>query len=189
MLEARARNSLLYPLLVLRGVTVLYLPPRSASKVDLDNLVRGSIIPAVHEILQPPGIPGDFLVSVNAGKIDRQLTEMLERYKRAPKFHITGYQVFCLPRTPQDPENGNVRLIMHGGDNWEQRGSSWIRLLRSGKIRIQRTRWLRYSAEIGLTHRINRIGPRFFQLHSDSPLANEIKITTSVVGERVLEER
>jgi hypothetical protein len=116
LLEAKTRTPLLDPLLTPCGVTVLYLPPRNASKIDLDNLVREAIIPSVHEILQPPGTPRDFLTTVNSGKIDPELAGMLERYKRAPKFHITGYQVLCLPRTPEDPENGNVRLILHGGD-------------------------------------------------------------------------
>jgi len=123
LLKAKARTPLLSPLLAPCGVTVLYLPPRNASRIDLDNLVRESIIPAVHEILQPPATPRDFLLQVNPGEIDPHLAEMLERYKRAPKFHVTGYQVLCLPRTPEDPENGNVRLILHGGDfgqtTWE----------------------------------------------------------------------
>jgi len=119
LLEAKSRTPLLYPLLAPCGVTVLYLPPRNASKIDLDNLMRESIIPSVHEILQPPGSPREFLAKVNQDEIDPHLAEMLERYKRAPKFHITGYQVFCLPRTIEDPENGNVRLILHGGDAWE----------------------------------------------------------------------
>jgi hypothetical protein len=61
-------------------------------------------------------------MQLNSNDLDLHLSEMLERYKRAPKFHITGYQVFCLPRTSQDPENGNVRLILHGGDVWKTPG-------------------------------------------------------------------
>lgn len=37
--------------------------------------------------------------------------------------HITGYQVFALPRMPEDPENGNVRLVLQGGDMCKQPGS------------------------------------------------------------------
>ena len=117
--EAKTRTPLLYPLLTPCGVTVLYLPPLNASKIDLDNLVRESIIPSVHEILQPPGTPRDFLLRINPADVDPHLAEMLERYKRGPKFHITGYQVFALPRNAEDPENGNVRLILHSGDVWK----------------------------------------------------------------------
>jgi len=119
LMKAKGRTLLLYPLLAPCGITVLYLPPRDASKIDLDNLVRESIIPAVHEILQPPATPRDFLLQVNRGKSDPHLAEMLERYKGAPKFHITGYQVFALPRMSEDPANGNVRPVLHGGDMWQ----------------------------------------------------------------------
>ena len=117
--KAREQSQLLSPLLAPCGVTVLYLPPENASKIDLDNLVRESIIPAVHEILQPPGTPRDFLLRIDSGDTDPNLAAMLERYKRRPKFHITGYQVFALPRNREDPKNGNVRLILHGGDIWQ----------------------------------------------------------------------
>jgi hypothetical protein len=117
--KAREQSQLLSPLLAPCGVTVLYLPPENASKIDLDNLVRESIIPAVHEILQPPGTPRDFLLRIDSGDMDPNLAAMLERYKRGPKFHITGYQVFALPRNRGDPKNGNVRLILHGGDIWQ----------------------------------------------------------------------
>ena len=90
LFEAKARTPLLYPLLAPCGVTVLYLPPRNASKIDLDNLMRESIIPAVHEILQPPGSPRDFLAKVNEDKIEPHVAEMLERYKSAnPEFRYT----------------------------------------------------------------------------------------------------
>ncbi len=119
LMKAKEKTPLLYPLLAPCGATILYLPPANASKIDLDNLVRTSIIPSVHEILQPPGSPRDFLIQVSPSEGDSHLAETLERYKSAPKFHITGYQVFALPRTSEDPENGNVRLILHGGDMWE----------------------------------------------------------------------
>lgn len=125
LMEAKTRTPILYPLLTPCGITVLYLPPKTASKIDLDNLVRESIIPSVHEILQPPGSRHDFLVQINSNKVDPDLAAMLRRYKQTPKFHITDYQVFALPRTPEDPENGNVRLILHGGDRLE---TTWDQL-------------------------------------------------------------
>jgi len=71
----------------------------------------------VHEILQPPATPRDFLTRINTDTLeDPHFADMLARYKQAPKFHVAGYQVFCLPRTDDDPENGNVRLILHHGD-------------------------------------------------------------------------
>jgi hypothetical protein len=123
--RARERNPLLHPLLVPCGVTVLYLPPRHAAKIDLDNLMRESLIPSVHEMLQPPATPRDFIMAVKTPDMDARFAEMLEQYKRAPKFHVTGYQVICLPRAPTDPDNGNVRLVLHAGDVWH---TTWEQL-------------------------------------------------------------
>jgi len=122
LLDAKERLPLLYPLLVPCRVTALYLAPRRASKIDLDNLMRKAIIPAVHEILQPPAPPADFLLNLDTPRKNPRLAQVLERYKRAPKFHITGYQICCLPRAKADPENGNVRLILHSGS---ARDTTW----------------------------------------------------------------
>ena len=116
--RARDRNPVMHPLLVPCGVTVLYLPPRHAEKIDLDNLMREAIIPSVHEILQPPATPRDFIVAVKTPDMDDRFAEMLEEYERAPKFHVTGYQVMCIPRSASDPESGNVRLVLHAGNAW-----------------------------------------------------------------------
>ncbi len=40
---------------------------------------------------------------------------MIERLKRAPKYHVTRYQVFELPRAEGDSKDGAVRLLIHGG--------------------------------------------------------------------------
>ena len=40
-------------------MTIIYVPPLKAPKVDLDNLARKAIIPAVHEILEPPSSSSD----------------------------------------------------------------------------------------------------------------------------------
>ena len=49
--EFKERFSIPPPLLTSCGVTVLYVPPMNGAEVDLDNLVRKAIIPAVHNIL------------------------------------------------------------------------------------------------------------------------------------------
>jgi hypothetical protein len=125
LVRAVTRNPLLHPLLVPCGVTVLYLPPVDAPKIDLDNLMRESIMPSVHEILQPPATPLNFLLATQPPEIDKHLLRMIEEYKRAPKFHVTGYQVICLPRLPSDRPKGNVRLVLHKGDVWS---TTWEKL-------------------------------------------------------------
>jgi hypothetical protein len=125
LIHATKRNQLLYPLLVPCGVTVLYLPPTNAPKIDLDNLMRESIMPSVHEILKPPATPLNLLLATQSAQMDKYFATMIEEYKRAPKFHVTGYQVICLPRMASDSENGNVRLVVHSGNAWT---TTWEKL-------------------------------------------------------------
>lgn len=125
LVRATTSNPLLHPLLVPCGVTVLYLPPAKGLKIDLDNLMRESIMPSVHKILQPPATPLNFLLATQPPQMDKHLLTMIEEYKRAPRFHVSGYQVICLPRLPSDRANGNVRLILHKGDVWS---TTWHKL-------------------------------------------------------------
>lgn len=121
--RARGRNKLLFPLLAPCAVTILYLPPEKAIKVDLDNLARRFIVPGIHEILRPPATARDFLEKISTGKgMDSRTRSMVERWRNAPKFHIAYYQIFCLPRIDKDPEKGNVRLLIHDGDRMK---TSW----------------------------------------------------------------
>lgn len=138
LVSATKRNPLLHPLLVPCGVTVLYLPPNNAPKIDLDNLMRESIMPSVHEILQPPATPLKFLLETQPPGGDEHFKTMIEEYRRAPKFHVTGYQVICLPRMPSDPENGNVRLVVHSGDVWTTTWEKLQSLLKKWEKSVER---------------------------------------------------
>jgi hypothetical protein len=62
-----------FPLLTPCGVTVLYVPPNKGARVDLDNLVRKAIIPAVHDILKPPTTWNTFWHSLLEAKPDDPL--------------------------------------------------------------------------------------------------------------------
>jgi hypothetical protein len=116
--NARNRYKLLFPLLTQCAVTILYVPPKKAIKVDLDNLARKFIVPGVHEILKPPATPREFFVELNEGETMDALTQqLLEGWRNTQKFHIAYYQIFCLPRMKEDPEKGSVRLILHDGEN------------------------------------------------------------------------
>lgn len=121
--RAQSRNKLLFPILAPCAITILYLPPEKAIKVDLDNLALKFIVPGVHEILKPPATPRDFIGKLSEGEAtDARTRNMLERWRNAPKFHIAYYQIFCLPRIKGDPAKGNVRLILHDG---EKTKTSW----------------------------------------------------------------
>jgi len=115
-----------FPLLTPCGVTVFYVPPAKGNKVDLDNLVRKAIIPAVHEILKPPTTWATYWRSLlQARPGDPMVVEAQERYRNVTEFHVVSYEVLCLERLKNDPSNGYVKLLVHDG---EPRRSSWSRL-------------------------------------------------------------
>jgi hypothetical protein len=106
-----------FPLLTSCGVTVLYVPPLRGDKVDLDNLVRKAIIPAVHEILKPPATWAAFLRSLLRAKPnDPTLVAALGRYSNITEFHVASYEVLCLERLEDDPTDGSVKLLLHDGN-------------------------------------------------------------------------
>jgi hypothetical protein len=117
-LEAyKKRIPLFSPLLVTVGVTIIYVPPVEAPKVDLDNLARKAIIPAVHEILEPPSssIAGLRRLKVKHPDGD-DIDGFIQRLKRMPPVQVAGYDILCAERLPDDPQNGSVKLLLHAGD-------------------------------------------------------------------------
>jgi hypothetical protein len=117
-LEAyKKRIPLFSPLLVTVGVTIIYVPPVGAPKVDLDNLARKAIIPAVHEILEPPSssIAGLRRLKVKHPDGD-DIDEFIQRLKKMPPVQVAGYDIICAERLPDDPRNGSVKLLLHAGD-------------------------------------------------------------------------
>jgi hypothetical protein len=108
---------LLHPLLTLVGITILYVPPRQGQELDLDNLAR-RVVPFFHDALKPPS---DL---VHTLAIDDMLDGTSKKYfmskraelSRLPKVHIAGYQVLRVPRTANDPIEGDVRLLIHAAE-------------------------------------------------------------------------
>jgi hypothetical protein len=106
-----------FPLLTSCGVTVFYVPPVKGDKVDLDNLVRKAIIPAVHDILKPPATWAAFWRSLlHATPNDPTVVAAQERYRHVTEFHVVSYEVLCLERLEDDPVNGSVKLLLHDGE-------------------------------------------------------------------------
>ena len=115
-----------FPLMTPCGVTVFYVPPVKGDKVDLDNLVRKAIIPAVHEILKPPVSFNAFWRSLLEARPDDPLVvEAQERYRNITEYHVVSYEVLCLDRLEDDPDNGSVKLLLHDGD---PRRTAWTLL-------------------------------------------------------------
>lgn len=120
------RSPLFFPLLTTVGVTIIYVPPITGTKVDLDNLARKAIIPAIHEIMQPPATSISFWRGLrDVHPDDPKIEASIERYKNMPAVHVTGYDVLCVDRLDDDPSSGSVKLLLHAADAMQ---STWTRL-------------------------------------------------------------
>lgn len=123
-------HPLLDPLYSTIGVTVLYVRPESPQQIDLDNLARRFIVPFVHEELKPPATSLHAIQSLKPDGIeDKWVLEGLQRLRRAHKHQITRYQVFSLPRLQDDPPEGKIAVLIHGGDEIDERWNTYRREL------------------------------------------------------------
>ncbi|QVL30314.1 hypothetical protein KIH39_15790 [Telmatocola sphagniphila] len=91
------------------------IPSKGGGK-DLDNLATRIIRP-LHEIWAPPS---GFAHASNTDNIkekgNREYWEKARnKLPKALKYSITEYRVFELPRLPDDPKEGFVRLAFDGG--------------------------------------------------------------------------
>jgi len=117
--DVRQKEKLMYPLLSTIGVTIVYVPPKNAFGIDLDNLAR-RVIPFVHEELHPPSTLAHVSKAYDAVRAssdewaERTRAE-LKSLNRLPQYQVSRYQIFELPRSDSDPDDGNVHLIIHGG--------------------------------------------------------------------------
>jgi hypothetical protein len=105
----------LFPLASTLNVTILMIPPKDGGK-DLDNLAT-LILPALHEIWAPPS---SFAHAYNTDRImDKSIREYWENARnqlpKALKHSIIEYRAFELPRLPEDPDDGFVRLAVGQG--------------------------------------------------------------------------
>lgn len=112
-MQMREAQPIITPLLTTVGITVVYIPPLSGQTIDLDNLAM-RIIPHVREELRPPATFLHAIQNFKPAAIDKDLAERLARLHRVEKVQITRYQVFEIPRLPEDSPEGNIRLIIHG---------------------------------------------------------------------------
>jgi hypothetical protein len=71
---------------------------------------------------------------------DKWVLEGLERLRRAHKHQITRYQVFSLPRIQDDPPEGKITVLIHGGDEIDERWSAYRRELDAWEGVVSRLR-------------------------------------------------
>ena len=115
----RKQYPLRTPLITTVGITILYVPPLADQKIDLDNLAR-RVIPHAHSELKPPATLFHAAGQWNAGAVqDERARSCLKRLGRVHRHHLTCYQAFELPRLSGDSPGGNVAMLLHSGDNFE----------------------------------------------------------------------
>jgi hypothetical protein len=125
---AKMRNQypILNPLFTTVGVTLLYVRPVKAQAIDLDNLARRFVVPIVHEELKPPATSLHAIQHLKPSGVDDDwIRKGQERLRRAHKHQITRYQVFALPRIKDDPPEGKITVLIHGGDETGRRWSAY----------------------------------------------------------------
>jgi hypothetical protein len=124
--EFRARWPLFRSLLVPVTLTFLVIPPEQGK--DLDNIAL-TALPIAHEILRPHISP--HLLSPTYGEEERmQLRDdALARLKSVNARSVRAYQVIELPRSPEDPPEGTLRLALglHTHWSWWHRASTYLR--------------------------------------------------------------
>jgi hypothetical protein len=113
--DFKTKHRYLFPLSSLLNVTIVMIPPEGGGK-DLDNLAR-LILPTLHEIWAPPS---DFAHAFRTDNIqDGNVRDHREKVRaglpKEPKYSITEYRAFELPRLPDDPKDGLVRLAIGDG--------------------------------------------------------------------------
>jgi hypothetical protein len=124
--KMRDQYPILNPLFMTVGVTLLYVRPLKAQAIDLDNLARRFVVPIVHEELKPPATSLHAIQNLKPdGVKDDWVRKGLEGLRRAHKHQITRYQVFALPRIEDDPPEGKITVLIHGGDEIDRRWSAY----------------------------------------------------------------
>jgi hypothetical protein len=126
MEEMRNRYPILNPLFTTVGVTLLYVRPLKAQAIDLDNLARRFVVPIVHEELKPPATLLHAIQHLKPDGVDDDWARNgLKRLRRAHKHQITRYHVFAIPRIENDPPEGKITVLVHGGDETDRRWGAY----------------------------------------------------------------
>jgi hypothetical protein len=119
--EFRSRWPLFETLLTPITLTFLVVPPEQGK--DLDNIAL-TVLPIAHDILRPHIAPHVLAPSWRDDEPEPWRLEALARLKSLNAQSVRAYQVIELPRSPQDPPEGTLRLALgphsHDGSWWER---------------------------------------------------------------------
>lgn len=105
----RQRHPHLRPLFAPLRITLLLVPPTQGK--DLDNVIR-TVVGGVHTVLKPEPWPITPEVAEVLG-VRHPSTE----YARHVTISASSYQVIELSRTPEDPPEGSLSMVLGSGDN------------------------------------------------------------------------
>jgi hypothetical protein len=118
--DFQVRHRLFRSLLVPVTLTFLVVPPQQGK--DLDNIAL-TVLPLAHQILRPHIEPYHFAPTHPEKRPDPRKEEALHRLRSLNANSVTAYQVIELPRSPDDPPEGVLRVAL-GPDShrswWEK---------------------------------------------------------------------
>lgn len=118
-LAAFHRNHpILKPLHIPVNLNILYKPPRESKKDynDLDNIMR-KIVPAFNEIFEPPSTHVSHINvdGISDVRLYRSMKKMQEKIPKSIRTSIAGYDIFKMPREPEDDSEGYLAVSFSGG--------------------------------------------------------------------------
>lgn len=113
LLEVKDKYKALFPLSTMLNVTVLMVPPVGGGK-DLDNLAR-LILPKLHQIWSPPSSFVHAACDSRHGELSAYWQAERDTLPKQQQQSITEYRIFEIPRLPNDPDEGLVRLAVGAG--------------------------------------------------------------------------
>ncbi len=122
--EFRSRWPLFRSLLAPVTLTFLVVPPEQGK--DLDNIAL-TALPVAHEVLRPHIEPHLLAPSYN-DEPEPWREEALARLRSVNARSVRAYQVIELPRSPQDPPEGTLRLALgaHSHESWWYRAATYV---------------------------------------------------------------
>jgi hypothetical protein len=100
------------------NLNILYKPPKESKTDynDLDNIMR-KIVPAFNEIFKPPSthVSPVNLDTIRDDRLYRSLKKMQEKIPKSIMKSISGYDIFKMPREPEDDSEGYLTASFSSG--------------------------------------------------------------------------
>lgn len=106
------------PLHIPVNLNILYKPPKKSNPDynDLDNIMR-KIVPAFNEIFKPPSTHTSHvnIDGIKDKKLCNSLRKIQERIPKSIRTSVSGYDIFKMPRAPEDDSEGYLTASFSSG--------------------------------------------------------------------------